>query len=77
MFRNGKKGSIYEKIFKNNIHGKGSLFGLDVDLNHLVNEVKSALIGYAHDIESYGQYHCKVFDQIVEICKYSHSHTHT
>ena len=67
MFLHGKKGSIYEKVYKNNMDGHGSFYSVDVDLEHLVNEVQSALIGYTHYIESYSQYHCKVFNQIVEI----------
>ena len=67
FFINGKKGSIYEKIYKNNNNGLDSFFSVDVGLEHLVNEVNSALIGYSHYIQSYNKYHCKVCNQIFQI----------
>ena len=55
-----KPGSIYEKIYKNNINELESFFDDEAGLEHMVNEMKLALSNYKHQVLSYKQYHCKV-----------------
>ena len=56
-----KAGSIYEKIYRNNINEPDSFKDDDVGLEYIFNKVKSALLNYNHDVLSNKNYHCKVF----------------
>ena len=60
LFKHGKNGSIYQKIYKNNMNQLDSVVKTELRIAKLINTHKVAMIGSDAIFKKYKKYECKV-----------------